>query len=414
MILHGDGQVPIKFCPHCGRELVAPTQPSLGRSDAPAVETVSIRPVYQFSPYPPAKDIALGPLKMGADPDAPRVYGPDTVRLPSVYQPDDSPKVQDKPVGYEVIEVEPKAGWSPRTDLEEGEVRRILSDAKKQLVRRKQIRRPEWPLEKNGFHCLAYPLRVFWSLFCMAIAWAILMPIFLLFVPTPDTSDVFYWFARVPGALFPLVLMGVSWSFLRQVLRLGLDGDRGPAPWLFDFEFRTILRSGIMFVLTFLAGPIFLAIGAVWFLVHAGTLGTFDRVLIWQLVLAGGVLWAFLLATADAEDSFSAIHLSAVVRQIRLQGWPAVFFPVVGGLSLGTFCYLWIRIWATAGPRDGGGSWMLHVLLGIAALLYWTFLLRWYGIQRYWRRRNGLELRPEEAELVDADTPRGADILPAP
>ncbi len=65
-----------------------------------------------------------------------------------------------------------------------------------------------------------------------------------------------------------------------------------------------------------LAGPIFLLAGTVWFWVHAGTLEWIDHLLLWNLWLAAGVGWVYLLIAIEHRGSLRDAHAQAVRRLI--------------------------------------------------------------------------------------------------
>ena len=222
-------------------------------------------------------------------------------------------------------------------------MRRILAKIKRDLHSHPWLRAyASWCLETNGWQCLVYPLRFWGAVVRLALAWAVMSPLLVLALPTPDTGGVDAWFPRLPFLVFPLALLGMTWTFLRQVLRLGVMGDNETFPRLFQ-SIHTLVSSGLMVVAAFLAGPIVLLAAAAWFWVHAGPLGWLDHLLLWQLWLCAGVGWVYLLLAVDGRGRLLDAQAKAVAPLIRRQGWPALVFPFLGGASLTIFGFLSIR-----------------------------------------------------------------------
>jgi hypothetical protein len=273
-----------------------------------------------------------------------------------------------------------------RSELQEREVRRILAKIRRELHSHPWLRPAPWPLEKNAWQCLVYPLRFWGPILRLALAWAVMSPLLVLALPTPDTGGVDAWFPRLPFLVFPLTLLGMTWTFLRQVLRLGVMGDHESTPRLFQ-NLGTLVASGFMVVATFLAGPVVLLAAAVLFWVHAGPLEWLDKLLLWQLWLCAGVGWVYLLLAVDGRGRLRDAQAGAVAPLLRRQGWPGLVFPVLGGVSLTVFAYLSISVWVV--NFDAGmQAFMLQFLLWCAGFFLWTFLLRWYGMTRCWRRQD--------------------------
>jgi hypothetical protein len=116
----------------------------------------------------------------------------------------------------------------------------------------------------------------------------------------------------------------------------------------------------------------------------------FDHVLLWQLWLCAGMGWVYLLLAVNADGRLRDAHAQAVLSLLRKQGWPALVFPLAGSLALTVFVYLSTTLWL-ASFEGAAGTFVLQFLLWFTMLLFWTFLLRGYGIMRHWR-----EVKPKE------------------
>jgi len=283
------------------------------------------------------------------------------------------------------------ARWS-RGEMDDREVRRILAEAKRELIKHGGRPPKPWPLELGGFECLHYPFRArrgvprlafFWSLAFLVSAKTLSLqsPQGLLEAVLPNVPMI-----MVLIAFFYLV--GVTWDFLRQVLRLAVMGDSERVPTVGFLQYvGTIARCGLMVAVAFFAGPALILAAALYFWINAGTLDWFDHLLLWQLWLCAGISWVYLLLAVDGRGRLRDAQAKAVAPLFRRQGWHAVLFPVAGGVSLTLFAYLSMRIWIDL-FESTFLPFVVQYLLCSAALFFWTFLLRWYGISRYWTRQN--------------------------
>jgi hypothetical protein len=341
-------------------------------------------PLDSSSPPPPGRALARDAATKGA--------ATETVQLKPFYALEEKPSF-----GFKVVEVvdpagedlNPEAGQTyslekepakPRwADTDREDVNYILAKARHELRRQRQNQPRLKPLEKTGWECLLYPYDVCWQLLPLAFLLAFTM---LMLVTVSAGSDLPA--VIILGAL--LVQIGVTWSFLRQVMRLAVAGERNRIPIAVFFrDPGTTARASLMAGVTFLAGPAFLLAGAVWFWIHAGTLEWFDHLLLWNLWLAAGVGWVYLLLAVDHRDRLRDAHAKAVARLIRGQGWPAMVFPLVAGVSVTIFVYLSAATWISLFD-SGLLAFISQFLLWSIGLFFWTFWLRWYGLTRYWRR----------------------------
>jgi hypothetical protein len=373
----GDNVPPAcRICPACGGRLTLSFRSGAGGEP---IETVPIPPCYPPDVAPAAESLGYRVIE---------VPGP-----PSKNQP-------AKPAA-EVDRYYPVDTWSDayraRNEFEEREVKRIMEDARREWRNRRPSRR--WPLEENGFECFIFPLRCAGRIMALSVLWATLTLIVILALPTPDSGRG-AWLLRLPYAVFPLALLGVTWNLLRDVLHSGAEGSREFEAWNI-FDLRAIAQSALMAVLAFLAGPVLLVAAALWFWINAGTLEVIDQLVLWQLGLCACVGWVYLLVALDARERLTDLSAAGVARLVARQGWPGWVFPITGGVSLALFSFLLIQTWLLM-PESNASVWVSHIFLWLAALSFWTFLLRWYGLQRYWRRQGsatgqGVELRRFDA-----------------
>ena len=269
-------------------------------------------------------------------------------------------------------------------------MRQILVDAQRETRLYRSSLARSWPLERNVWQCLCYPLQAFWGIVCLGLLGAISMLILattirLRTVRDDDLSQALLLVIYIFAILAPQ--MGIVWSFLRQVLRSAVIGktDLVSRPTFYRNP-RATVHDALMMPVTFLAGPIFILAAAVYFWVQAGKLELLDHLLLWQLWLATGVSWTFLLLAVEARGRLRDAHAKAAASLFYRQGWPALLFPLVAGTTLTVFVYLSVRTWILLFD-EGFAAFALQFLLWCTALYCWTFLMRWYGITRYWRRQ---------------------------
>jgi hypothetical protein len=369
LAVQGDDSVDRHHCPQCGRALAASglsggassasfSRPGPLIAQRPAVETIQLKPYYAL--------------------EEPPTIGYRVVEVKDPTEASRSDRTADEAPPLAVASRE-QSRWS---DMESSDldVPAVLAKAKRELRSQLHRCRP-WPLERNGGQCLYYPLRVWWRIFRLSFFWTVTLLVLAATLRGHEAVEA--WLPRVPLFIVPFALLGVTWSFLRQVLRLAVAGDRERVP-VSGLRDTRVAYCAVMAGTALLAGPVFLLAAALWFWVHAGALDRLDQLLLWQLWLCAGVSWTYILLAIDARGRLLDAQAKAVARLIRRQGWPALVFPILGGGSVAVFVYLSVQTWILSFER-GFQAFMLQFLLWCAALFVWTFLLRWYGLSRYWR-----------------------------
>jgi hypothetical protein len=323
----------------------------------PHIETIRLKPYYALA-EPPA-------------------LGYQVVEVSDVREERADPAADKAPPPAAVVRQQPHWSEMESRDLD---VRAILAKAKLELRNERYRSRP-WRLERYGAQCLFYPLRVWWRIFRLSFVWTVTMLVLAATLRGHEAGEA--WLPRLPLLLVPLALLGATWSFLRQVLRLAVSGDRERLP-VFGLRDTGVAYCAVMAATAFLAGPVFFLAAAVWFWVHAGALERVDQLVLCQLWLCAGVSWTYLLLAIDVRGRLLDAQAKAAALLIRQQGWPALVFPLLGGASVALFVYLSVRVWILSFER-GFEAFILQFMLWCVALFLWTFLLRWYGLSRYWR-----------------------------
>jgi hypothetical protein len=285
--------------------------------------------------------------------------------------------------------LEEESEQQPHSEEKAREVRSILAKVQRELRQERHRKSGRRPLERSVLECVGYPVRALGGIACLAFGWALGMALWsVAVVVTPADGDLVNELRQAPLGISLLsffALLGVTWNYSRQVYGQALAGNRqGTAPLMFLFDYAGSARCALTACVTLLAGPAWLLATAAWFWIHAGTMEWFDHVLLWQLWLCAGIGWVYLLLAVNADGRLRHAHAKAVLSLLRKQGWPALVFPLAGGFALTVFVYLSTTVWLAS--FDGAGAaFVLQFLLWCAMLFCWTFLLRGYGIMRYWR-----------------------------
>jgi hypothetical protein len=353
-----------RVCPCCGERLRLSFSARTGdQSFAAEVPLIPLDPHYEVEPSTPADDLTY------------RV-----VEVPGSTGPARDGPARDGEAWTD------RARSSGRTADEDREVRRILAQAKRDIRRYRYQPRGGyvWPLERSGPECLLFPLRVSWLIGLLGMLWAMLTPIMVRVLPTPDDATPAGWLVRLPIITIALFLLGVTWNFFREILYAGASGKREIVTGYF-FMPGAIVQSTLMAVLAFVAGPLLFIGAALWFWMDAGELTFVDHLLLWQLGLCACVAWIYLLLAMDARGSLRDAHAAAVSQHVLAQGGTAWVFPLSAAFSLALFIFLQLQLWR-ASFEQPVGSWFAQILLWLGALYLWTALVRWYGLTRFWRR----------------------------
>jgi len=122
-------------------------------------------------------------------------------------------------------------------------------------------------------------------------------------------------------------LAGVTWDFLRQVLRMAVMGDSSvsrQSVFCKTPETLPVRAHGYRRV-SGRPGVDPRRGGRFW--INAGTLEWLDHLLLWQLWLCAGIAWVYLLLAVDGRGRLRDARSKPSRRCSRRQGWHAILFP---------------------------------------------------------------------------------------
>ncbi len=241
-------------------------------------------------------------------------------------------------------------------------------------------RRRYWQLETRWHHCLTYPCRAWplvlglsFALAGLSAAAALLLPHLREF----ETEAAEGWLPALIG-LVPLLILGYTAGFLDLVLAGAAAGEYQEVRWP-GYDLRLVVRSGVRWVVCFLAGPIVPAAVGYWFWMSCGEPTFIDRAILAELALVAVGSWTLsLLAVADADSLRGAAPPASVALFTRLGPRAAVPFLVVPVLL-----FAHARL-ALAGLEDLHRNAVSGVLLlagaWLGVLFLGTFLFRLMGL----------------------------------
>jgi hypothetical protein len=243
----------------------------------------------------------------------------------------------------------------------------------------RQRRAAVGPPETDWYQCLLYPVRAWPVLLPLAVAWAGLL--WFLMTSLAEDWDPGVLAAGLPLLLPGFLLLGYTCAFYGCVLASAAAGEARVIRWP-GADLPLVLRSGAAALVGFLAGPVVPVAAAFLFWLHSGDLEWVDHLILWELGLVAVGCWVLAVLAVQQNGRLRDANPFAVARlarQLGRRGWLAV--------TLITLCVLLHLRLALGALED-----LHHGLLGLMLLTWWgfwwsawvVFLLRWYGLSRFW------------------------------
>jgi hypothetical protein len=360
-------------CADCGRDLPRP-------SPAEGV------PLVRLAPLPADPSLEIVQVKPFYEPDAPAKPEPGNYQVVETARVDPEPRPADRRAHEHRYRPMTNQAYEPyyaHPDFEEREFSRVVADARLEMWRYGLRRRR--PLDRNVWDCFLFAGKAWWMILILGFGWLVLTPIILLALPTPQGLGPEMWLPRLFAVVVAIACVAATWTFLRDVHGMAAQGKR-ELQFRLLFDWRALTQSAWMAVAALLAGPILLIGAGVWFWIYSGAMTWLDALILAQLGLCACVAWVYLLFAADARARWRDIHVAAIVKLVREQGWPGWAFPLMGGISLALFGYCLVQLLALMLEQPLAAV-FFQLLLWYAGLYFWTGLMRWYGITRYRRQQ---------------------------
>jgi len=279
----------------------------------------------------------------------------------------------------------PQAGHAtgaPPTSLSQELFPKPLDPTLVRLVGSKQRR--DWQLETRWYQCLLYPLRAWWLIapagLFLALSFAgvlFSLPELLQLRANPLGGAL----VALPGMLVLLLVLGYTASLPEGALISGLAGEFRHIHWP-GRSITLAVRSCVVWLLCFVAGPIFLVAASIVYWIYCGDPGFLDAFILMELNL-GAIFYAYLALLSfcrrerlwDINPWYVLLLLDRLeLRVLCTLCLTAVLTLVEGILAILAMSRL---------QRHAPAGWTLLIVSCMSGLFVVTFLLRLIGVWCY-------------------------------
>jgi hypothetical protein len=342
------------------------------------------------TPQPDVPVVPVAPILPWQQPAARvvRPAGPPVVKIAPL-APWDEPALPT----YHAVEVPapPEALPSyPLVELAEdpAEKARRLREEERLLARIRLPRRRRQPQplqrEKHWYQCLRYPLRIWKTLLIFAGLLAFASMWLTLSLPLAWTTVlqnplVTAWFC------VPLLLLAYGCALLQCVLNIALAGEPPRIYWPGLRHMHIALADAGRWLFCFLAGPVLLAGGAVYYWIHCGDVDGLDFLILAELgaLALGYWLFALVAATRAGLRAANPWRVAELVQSLGYRAAIAVLLLFLvalyhGRLAVGALAEL---------HRFGGGGFFQLCFCWFSALVCLAFVFRLVGLWCYQREK---------------------------
>lgn len=244
------------------------------------------------------------------------------------------------------------------------------------------VRRPRH-LETRWYQCLIFPLLNCSILlpqgFLLAQA-ACGLVLFMPALPRFAAMTPKQWLPYSPALLIPLLMLAfICWT-VECALTSALAGQ-GPAQYWLERRILVILKSGLRWLICFLAGPAALLALAGYFWLYGGELTKLDYAIVGELVALAVAYW-FLAVVASAERDrlrdANPLRVAWLLHRLRFRAAvPLLVVPAAACLHGLVFFF------ALEAVHRHFSAWLLLTACSISGLFCLTFLFRLLGVWCY-------------------------------
>jgi hypothetical protein len=183
--------------------------------------------------------------------------------------------------------------------------------------------------------------------------------------------------ALAPGLLVPVLIVGYAWAFLEAALTSALTGDDRHIGWP-GWDAGWALKSGITWMIAFLAGPIVPAALGLVYWIQCGDPVLLDWLILAELSVVCLGYWLFVLLAVNQGGRLRDVNPICVADLIHALGAPAaaiVFVTAIVTLAHGRFLLTAL----VELRQDPGGGILSLVACWTSGLAWGVFLLRLLG-----------------------------------
>ncbi|MBM4069687.1 MAG: hypothetical protein FJ271_12155 [Planctomycetes bacterium] len=277
----------------------------------------------------------------------------------------------------------------PATTVEtEDTPRRRFRDLLRGRGRRgKTTQRRMRALEKRWFQCLAFPFQARHLILILAVAFTAMSVVAVVHAPVAIDMSLqgdwrwLYW------GLIPLVVGGYLSGFFHCVLASAAAGDVGFVRWP---DVQDLLRSLLIWLVTFLAGPTLFLGAALLFWFNSGDFAWIDWLIAGELIVVGVGYWLLSLVAVHQADRLRDATPQHVAELVRRLGWRILTAATVASLAvLGHAVTATVAI-AALHDNFGYGLALLFIMW-LSGFFFATFFFRLLGL---WCYRSRVEPMP--------------------
>ncbi len=190
------------------------------------------------------------------------------------------------------------------------------------------------------------------------------------------------WLLCLTCLSISLLVFGYGSGFLDGVLDSAMAGEVGYVPWP-GRNIMLALKSGVRWLLCFLAGPAVPAGLSILYWIHSGEPGLLDWTIVAELNLVAIGGWFLLLLAVHQQGRLRDLNPVRVVELIHRLGHRLVALAVLTAAV--AVAHAWL---ASVGleklHQDEALGWLWLFLSWASGMFFAAFLFRWVGVWFYW------------------------------
>jgi hypothetical protein len=239
-------------------------------------------------------------------------------------------------------------------------------------------------LEAHWYQCLGYPFFGWRLLLTLTLALTLLSGCAVLLIPElPRLAQLSpnEWLVYSPCWLAPLLLLAYTCGSLECALTSALAGEGGGMYWPGRYVGAAI-KSGLRWLLCFLAGPILLAALGAYYWLYGGDLTGLDRVILAEMGILAVAYWLLAIVSSSETNRFRDANPVRVMQLVDRLGYRAVVPVLVAPALLCTHGLLALFA-LTELHRHSLVGWVLLACCWGSSLFWGTFLFRLLGVWCY-------------------------------
>lgn len=245
----------------------------------------------------------------------------------------------------------------------------------------KATRRRMGALEKRWYQCLVFPWHARHLVLIFNVTLTLMTALAIFNWPAfldkhQQGEHVWLWWA-----LAPLLVGSYLSGFFHCVLSSAAAGEVGFVRWP-GINVLLILRSLLIWLATFLAGPVLFAGAAVLFWFYSGDFEWLDWLIAGELIIVGMGYWLLALVAVHQADRLRDANPQRVAELVRRIGWRILVAAVAA--SLAVFGHV-LAVFAAIEELHRNLAWALVLidLIWLSGLIWATFFFRLLGLWCY-------------------------------